>query len=179
MADLGHPHAFRHKWRGLVVSPIWNRHDNGWLDSHGSRRMTWQYQTRMWEVAIKTMYIPWGSLALPKPQAFLGTKFTASSLPKEEGWRLTLRGSWIVELLPSGSGYRQHTDHWLVAEVSDYESWFPRFYSTNIPPSEIVSPLNTGFPIFPRFCSTLPNFLFRAIFNENNLISGLSASLSL
>lgn len=78
----------------------------------------------MWEVAIKTMYIPWGSLALPKPQAFLGTKFTASSLPKEEGWRFTLRGSWIVGHLPSVSGYRQHSDRWLVAEVSDYESFF-------------------------------------------------------
>lgn len=89
-----------------------------------SRRMTWQYQIRMWEVAIKTIYIPWGSLALPKPQAFLGTKFTASSLPKEEGWRLTLRGSWIVGHQSTVSGYRQHSDLWLVAEVSDYESFF-------------------------------------------------------
>lgn len=101
-----------------------------------------------------------GSLALPKPQALLGTKFTASSLPKEEGWRLTLRGSWIVGHLPSISGYRQHSDHWLVAEVSDCESGSTCFYSTNIPPSEIVSPLDTCFPIFPRYCSTFPNFLY-------------------
>lgn len=125
----------------------------------------------MWEVAIKTMYIPWGSLALPKPQAFLGTKFTASSLPKEEGWRLTLRGSWIVGHLPSVSGYRQHSDHWLVAEVLDYESWSPRFYSTNIPPSEIVSPLDTGFPTFPRFCSTFPNFFYLVGFSMRMISS--------
>ncbi len=50
-----------------------------------------------------------GSLALPKPQALLGTKFTASSLPKEEGWRFTLRG-YCKEVCPRAvSGYSRLT----------------------------------------------------------------------
>lgn len=145
-----------------------------------SRQMTWQYQIRKWEVAIKTMYIPWGSLALPKPQALLGTKiYTASSLPKEEGWRFTLRGSWIVGHQSAVSGYRQHYDLWLVAWEQIRETLSPCFCSTNIPPREIVSPLDTGFPIFPKCYSTLLNFLCHAISNENNRIRGLFANLSL
>ena len=120
-------------------------------------------KNRKWEVAINTMYIPWGSLALPKPQAFLGTNISAPSLPKEEGWRFTLRGSWMVGHLSSVSGHRQRPDLWLVAWERIRESLSSCFYSTNIPPSEIVSPFDTGFPIFPKCCSTFPNFSFYAI----------------
>ncbi|MDE6267192.1 MAG: hypothetical protein K2M07_07580 [Muribaculaceae bacterium] len=41
-----------------------------------------------WDVAIQTNYIPWGSLALPKPQAFLGTNNNGFFFAK--GRRLTL-----------------------------------------------------------------------------------------
>lgn len=41
------------------------------------------------------MYIPCGSLALPKPQAFLGTN-TLLLLANEEAWRVTRRGSLIL-----------------------------------------------------------------------------------
>lgn len=56
-----------------------------------SRQMIWQYQIRKWEVAIKTMYIPWGSLALPKPQAFLGTNF-CFFLPEKKAGALPCAG---------------------------------------------------------------------------------------
>ncbi len=102
-------HTFRHDWRGLVVSPVWNRHSNDVLDSQGSRQVTWQSQTRKWEVAIKTMYIPWGSLALPKPQAFLGTKFTASSC---QGRRLALNPARVMNSRSYAYGLRIPSTLW-------------------------------------------------------------------
>lgn len=44
---------------------------------------------------LDAMYIPCGSLALPKPQAFLGTNILLL-LANEEAWRVTQRGSLIL-----------------------------------------------------------------------------------
>lgn len=138
-------------------------------------------QTRKWEVAIKTMYIPWGSLALPKPQAFLGTKFTASSC---QGKRLALYPARVMNSLSSVFCLRfpdtvdTLTFGWSHGSLMCV-SLPPGLYSTNMPSSEIVSSLVTGFPTFPRFCSTFPNFFSSCDFNEINRINGSFVNLSL
>lgn len=104
-----------------------------------------------------------GLFGSPKASSISGNKFLL--LPaREEGWRFILRGSWIVSHKSAVSGYHQHYDRWLVAWEPDWESLSPCFYSTNMPPSEIVSPLDTGFPIFLKCCSTFSNFFMTCDF---------------
>lgn len=102
MADFGHPMPF-------VTFDVdqWSlRFETGMAMAFSTRKgqaNDMKSQTRKWEVAIKTMYIPWGSLALPKPQAFLGTKFPASSC---QGRRLALYPARVMNNRSSVAGLR-------------------------------------------------------------------------
>lgn len=150
-------HTFRHDWRGSVVSPVWNRHGDSVLDSQGSRQLTWNLKLENGKWPLKRCTFR-GALWLSQSLKHYWEQNLLLLLAKEEGWRFTLRGSWIVGHLPPVSGYRQHSDLWIGRMEPDVWALSPCFYSTNIPPCEIVSPLDTGFPIFPRCCSTFPNF---------------------
>lgn len=172
-------HTFRHDWRGSVVSPVWNRHGNGVLDSHGSRQMTWQYQIRKWEVAIKTMYIPWGSLALPKPQAFLGTKFTASSCQER---RLALYPARVMNNRSSVAGLRIPSTLWPLGgrmEAGFVNPLIPAFTRQTYRQVRLFRLLPSVPRHFRDFAQHFPTFFILYDFVENNSISGLFANLSL
>ena len=172
-------HTFRHDWRGLVVSPVWNRHSNDVLDSLGSRQVTWQSQTRKWEVAIKTMYIPWGSLALPKPQALLGTKFTASSC---QGGRLALYPARVMNSWSSASGLRIPSTLWPLdwshgaGCVNPCLTAFTRQTYRQVRLFRLSTPVSRH---FRDFAQHFPTFFTSCDFKEKNRISGLFANLSL
>ena len=172
-------HTFRHDWRGSVVSPVWNRHGNGVLDSQGSRQMTWQSQIRKWEVAIKTMYIPCGSLALLKPQAFLGTKFTASSC---QGRRLALYPARVMNNRSSVFGFRTPSTLWpLVGRmgtgfVNPYLPAFTRQTYRHVRLFRLSTPVSRQ---FRDFAQHFPTFFIWYDFVEKNRISGLFSNLSL
>lgn len=99
-----------------------------------------------------------GLFGSPKASSISGNKIYCFFLPRKKAGALPCAGhEQSVVCLRSPDTVNTLTFGWSHGSRI-CESLSPCFYSTNIPPSEIVSPLAIGFPIFPRFCSTFPNF---------------------